>query len=121
MFQAVVSLLALNNNTNNMKYPQAQFELLVKALKVLSNYFDLTAINPSALHFTIYQQASSGQTHNKLVINSSGQIIRFSKIQPNESYNYLIDFLNDDNFLIYPDGCADNHIETAVRKALKLV
>lgn len=106
-----------------MKYPQAQFELLKKGLAVLNNHFDIKSIHPCQLQYTLYQQASEGQRHNAYCINKNGQIARHYYVNDLglEGYVLLIDFLNEDNFPLYPEGCNDNHVETAVKAALKTI
>lgn len=104
-----------------MKYPETQFQLLTKAVNVLSKHFEnLQQINPSALHFEIYQNASEGHKHNHLIL-IDGKIVRANTISDNSKFTKVLDFLNEENFQIYPEGCNDNHIETAVKKALKIV
>lgn len=104
-----------------MKYPEAQFQLLTKALNVLSKHFEnLQQINPSALHFEVYQNASEGQKHNHLIL-VNGNVLRAHAVSNTSERTKILDFLNEENFKLYPDGCNDNHIETAVKKALKIV
>ncbi len=104
-----------------MKYPQQQFDLLVKSLQILSNHFEnIQNIHPCQLQYLVYQQASEGQRHNAFCINEAGNICRHYYVNDLGLTGYvpLIDFLNADNFPLYPEGCNDSHIETAVKKAL---
>ena len=100
-----------------MKYPEQQFEKLCKVLTVLNTHFDLSKINPSALHYTVYQQLAEGQEHNKLVMFDN--ILTKAHKVTGKSFIPLFD--NDTNFLLYPHGCNDNHCETAVKAALKVI
>lgn len=102
-----------------MKYPQSQFNLLKKALTVLASHFEITNIHPSRLQYLVYQQASEGQKHNALFINKEGSILKGFVSQDKEGFTPLITFLNESNFPLYPSGCNDTHIETAVKAALK--
>lgn len=106
-----------------MKYPQAQFELLKKGLSVLNNHFELKNIHPCQLQYTLFQQASEGQRHNAYFINDKGEIVRgyYAKDLGLQGFTMLIDFLNEENFPLYPEGCNDNHVETAVKAALKTI
>jgi hypothetical protein len=103
-----------------MKYPQNQFEILLKSLSILNNYFDLKSFNPSNLHYFIYQQFSENQKHNHIYLFCDALIKRYSleNTQIEESKK-LIDF--DFEFELYPQNCNDSHIETAMNKALKLI
>lgn len=107
-----------------MKYPQQQFELLKKGLSVLDKVYDnIENVNPSQLQYLLYQQASEGQRHNALFVNEDGKIVKgyIAKDLGLEGFKLLIDFLNEDNFPLYPAGCNDNHVETAVKAALKAI
>jgi len=101
-----------------MKYPQQQFELLKKGLQLLSTHFEISEIHPCQLQYMLYQQASEGQKHNALFINGDS-ILKGHVAQGKEGYTPLINFLNDTNFPLYPEGCNDTHICTAVNNALK--
>lgn len=102
-----------------MKYPQQQFQLLKDGLQILSTHFEIAHIHPCQLHYMLYQQACEGQKHNALFINSEGSILRGYVAESKEGFSPLINFLNDNNFPLYPTGCNDSHIETAVKAALK--
>ena len=105
-----------------MKYPSEQFELLKKGLSILSNvYENIKDVHPCQLQYLLYQQASEGQRHNALYINEAGHIVKgyFASAFGMENYKLLIDFLTEDNFPLYPNGCNDTHVETAVKSALK--
>jgi hypothetical protein len=103
-----------------MKYNKEQFEILVKCLNILKKYIDIETINPNNLHFIIYQQFSDGQKHNRLIVNDGILKRKFTlldgKLIENQGEN-IINFTYD--FQLYPEGCNDNHIETAVKKAIK--
>jgi len=101
-----------------MKYPQNQFEQLKNAIKEFNNYFEVENINPSSLHYTIYQQGSEGQKHNWFYINNETKAIRRGHaIEDFNNYSKLIQVSKD--FELYPKGCNDSHIETAVKAAIK--
>lgn len=104
-----------------MKYPQQQFELLKNGLSVLSSHFEITNIHPCQLQYLLYQQASEGQKHNALFINKDGSIVKGFIAEGKEGYNPLIAFLTETNFPLYPAGCNDSHVETAVKSALKAI
>ena len=104
-----------------MKYPPQQFELLKQGLTVLSSHFEIANIHPCQLQYLLYQQASEGQKHNSLFINNEGNIVKGFIAETKEGFNPLISFLNEDNFPLYPEGCNDNHVETAVKNALKSI
>lgn len=104
-----------------MNYPINQFNILTESLKQLSVLIDLKTINPNALHFIVYQQFSEGQKHNQLYCVEGGTLKRYYQLteQEKETAQKLLKFENDVEFLLYPDKCNDNHVETAVKKALK--
>jgi hypothetical protein len=104
-----------------MKYPQQQFELLKNGLSVLSSHFEIANIHPCQLQYLLYQQASEGQKHNALFINETGSIVKGFIAEGKEGYSPLISFLNESNFPLYPAGCNDNHVETAVKSAIKAI
>ena len=102
-----------------MNYPQEQFEVLKNSLITFRNQLDLTKINPNALHYIVYQQFSEGQKHNHLYCYN-GEMKRYYQLNELEKKE-AIKFLDTENkvFLLYPDGCNDNHVKTAVKKAIK--
>ena len=102
-----------------MKYPESQFIQLKHGIEELAKAgIAVKEINPSALHFLVYQQHESGQAHNWLYISESGELKRRHKITDNiENYKKVLTLYP--NFEIYPSGCNDNHIETAVKAAIK--
>jgi len=103
-----------------MKYPRNQFEILVKALRVLKQYINIEALNLHSLHFLVYQQFSEGQKHNRLVVDGGILKRKFSLVDGELVENPGKDVLNFEyDFKNYPEGCNDNHIETAMKKALK--
>lgn len=103
-----------------MKYPKQQFEVLKQVLTILGKHFDLTAAHESNLHFTVYAQFSEGLTHNTFYIDWYNNIARLHQIKDNLSgWSKLINI--DFPFELYPEGCHDSHIETAVKAALKQI
>lgn len=103
-----------------MKYPVNQFRTLVEVLKQLSVLMDLTSVHPCALHYIVYQQFSPGQQHNHLWSTVNG-LKRFYQLTEEEKQDArkLIELKPENEFMLYPDGCNDNHVETAVKRALK--
>ena len=95
-----------------MKYPESQFNELVKGLKVLISFYGITDIDKCLkigmlhdLHFRVYAN------YTYLINNPNVQL---------DSEKKRILELNPD-YKLYPDGCNDNHIETAMKKAIKIV
>jgi len=95
-----------------MKYPKAQFDLLVNGLKVVVNHYGITSkekcLTDSMLH----------ELHFKVFVN----------------YNYLVNNSNvnldsdgvrilplTESFELYPNNCVDDNIETAMKAAIKLI
>lgn len=105
-----------------MKYPTQQFSILVECLKTLSNYIDIKAIDTNRLHYIVATQYNEGQTHNHLIV-SNGELKRQCSLINEElvkNEGELLKFPEYD-FKLYPEGCNDNHIHTAVKKAIKLI
>lgn len=102
-----------------MKYPTQQFKHLVSGLRELSKFIDLKGVNPSQLHYIVYQQASLGQTHNWIYWNGS-KVSRAHSITDMKDWHKVVMSVPE-TFELYPDGCYDSHIETAVKKALKVI
>ena len=102
-----------------MKYPTAQFEELIKGLEKLSKYVDVSEFSPNMLHYTIAQQYMiEGQPHNQIYFRN-GELRKAHSIEDLTGWEKLIDSKFD--FKLYPEGCNDSHIETAMKKALKQV
>lgn len=101
-----------------MKYPQNQFDKLVNILYRLSNYADLETINYSHLHYLAYQQVSEGQTHNAIVVCNDNTIMRQFQADKEgvQVYKRLCEI--DNTFELYPNDTNDNHIKTAIKRAL---
>lgn len=102
-----------------MKYPKEQFELLVKTIEALAGAFGketVSTINESALHFQCYQQHGEGQDHNRIVKTTDG-LKRKHRLNEGEEWEHII--TPNSNFELYPKGCNDSHIITAVKAALK--
>ncbi len=107
-----------------MKYPKNQYQTLIQALKQMQPWINIKKANPSALHFEVYQALSVHHQHNWLYYHklhtSLFELKRAHAIDPNEMHLYSkIITITSSGFELYPDGCNDNHIETAVRKAVK--
>lgn len=102
-----------------MKYPVEQFEVLIQGLKQVAKHFNVNDINPNQLHYIVYQQFSEGQIHNHIYIMADETLKRFHTMSDEEKINAekLIDINYD--FVLYPDGCDDTHVMTAMKKAIK--
>lgn len=101
-----------------MRYPKEQFSILVEALKHLSNYIDIKTVNPVAMYYIVFQQYSESQKHNHLYC-FNGELKKYHKLTELEKLDF-VKFINTNgkDFPLYPIGCDDSHIETAVKKAL---
>jgi hypothetical protein len=65
----------------------------------------------------VYQQFSEGQKHNWLYCMPGGNIQRAHKIEDIANCEKWISTQYD--FKLYPEGCNDTHIETAMKAAIK--
>jgi hypothetical protein len=103
-----------------MKYPEKQYNVLVEALKQLAVHLDIKAYNPVALYYVVYQQFSESQKHNHLYCCVGGELKKYHKLTEGEKTE-AVKFLNtkDKTLELYPEGCNDSHIETAVKRAVK--
>lgn len=103
-----------------MKYPTNQFENLVSIMKQLSIYFDLNSMNKNSLHYLAYQQSQSsdGQKHNVIYFKDN-QLKKLHSIDNIEGWKPIVKKV--EGFELYPNECNDNHIETAIKNALKLI
>lgn len=104
-----------------MKYPAKQFDKLVQHISTLAKYFDVQSVHACQLHYMIYQQCGQGQDHNKLILTSDNVLTRSAYLDGDTlKWREGTRIIEDDNeFLLYPEGCNDPHIETAVKKAIK--
>jgi len=103
-----------------MKYPEKQYEVLKNSVIEFNKYFDVKNMNLYDLHFKIYQQFSKGQEHNRLIVKN-GQIKRQFSLINGELVKNEGEFIikNEFDFELYPEGCNDNHIYTAIKNAVK--
>lgn len=101
-----------------MKYPNDQYQIVIKSLKILAKHLDIKSVYSSHLHYVIYQQFAQGQEHNSFYIHEN-KVIRKGFLSTTQLLNAtkLIDF--EATFELYPNDTNDNHIETAMKKALK--
>jgi hypothetical protein len=99
-----------------MKYPQQQYANLLQALTILSNWLDIDKINPSQLHYIVYQQYSDGQRHNWIYIDGT-RLVKSHAVNSIDGLSKLLP--NTVDFELYPKGCNDSHIETAMKRAIK--
>lgn len=90
-----------------MKYPQTQYTELKSALVVLKEHYKIdkqTAIeNASYLHYVIFKQLTYPLENLNVVRNADGS--RLMKL--NEA------------FKLYPEGCNEAHVNTAMKNAIK--
>lgn len=103
-----------------MKYPEEQFETLKETVKALSKVFEnIKEVHPSKIYSLVVNQHSEGQLHNSIVITEEGLYTRrYIAEDLNVKFTPLIE---PKPFVIYPNGCEDSHIQTAVKKALKSI
>lgn len=99
-----------------MKYPLNQFDKLKAGLNYLKPYLDIETSNMHALHYTVAQQYNDYQTHNWL-FSKEGTIKKAHSIDNLEGWEKVIP--TKGNFELYPAGCNDTHIETAMKRAIK--
>jgi len=99
-----------------MKYPTKQFEVLVSGLRQLAEVVNVQSIHPVQLHYIVYQQGSEGQTHNWLYRKGT-EVRRAHSIEDLSGWQKVANVPS--SFQLYPDGCNDSHIETAVKRAIK--
>jgi len=101
-----------------MKYPIEQQKVFEHFCKQLHVHIDIKTINAHALHFICFQQFNDGQKHNRLycTVNGLKKESNLTEIEKNDCQRL---FGGDYDFLLYPYGCNDNHIETMVKKTLK--
>ena len=102
-----------------MKYPREQFEVLKECIKQLSPVYNVNAANLHTLHYICYQQIQKdGQDHNHLYVYGT-EMKRFYSLNE-EQKNVFVKFITIDyDFKLYPEGCNDSHIETAMKLAFK--
>ena len=103
-----------------MKYPTKQYVLLVQYIKEIAKVIDITSMHPTNIHYLIYQQGSENQTHNHLY-NVGGLLKRQHQLTDDERSVAVKAFNFESEFELYPEGCDDTHVETAVKRALKVI
>jgi hypothetical protein len=96
-----------------MNYPQKQFEELVRDLPVLLKHFGLQA---SSLEGNISLQHD---LHFRLFTNKNYPDDNANVIKKEDGVTRL--FPKNEEFLLYPEKCNDDQIETAMRKAAKIL
>ena len=89
-----------------MKYPQTQYNELKNALLLFKKRYEIdkeTATNKADyLHYKIYQQKTYQDNNANLIKNEDGSRL----------------FELNEDFSLYPDGCNDMHVKTAIKNAL---
>ena len=90
-----------------MKYPQTQYNELKSALVVFKNHYDLDKETATAyalhLHFKVYQQKTYEDQNGNIIRNADGSRL----------------FELNESFRLYPDGCTESHVTTAMKNAIK--
>jgi len=90
-----------------MKYPQPQYNELKSALIVFKERYKIdketATANASRLHFKIYQQKSYQDTNANVIKSEDGARL----------------FELNESFKLYPEGCNESHIDTAMKNAIK--
>ena len=105
-----------------MNYPVNQFETLKAAVSIIVNQYGpevVKSMNPSNLHYVVYQQFEAGQSHNAIYVNEAGTVKMKWQIEKEglTGFKKLVDI--NEPFELYPDRCNDSHITTAVKKVIK--
>lgn len=103
-----------------MKYPIEEFEKLVSILTDLSKHFDVFKMNPVMLHYNCHQQTAENKKHNWLYKTESGLKPAYNLSESEKETATKVVTLKEE-LILYPDGCDDRHIETAVKNALKKI
>lgn len=101
-----------------MKYPIEQYNILMEVVKQLSVHIEVKELNPNAVHFMVYQQLNVHQNHASLYCTEEGLKVYYKLTEEEVKTARKFIELNS-NFELYPSGCNDNHIETAVKKIIK--
>jgi hypothetical protein len=90
-----------------MKYPQTQYNELKSALLIFKTRYQIdketATANASRLHFKIYQQKSYQDTNANVIKNEDGSRL----------------FKLNESFRLYPEGCNDAHVNTAMKNIIK--
>ncbi len=89
-----------------MKYPLEQYKQLKSVLGELIKYLGIdkkTALdNCNYLHYLVHSQSKYDSSHPNVFKDKNNQRI-FAEIP---------------DFKLYPEGCNDSHVETAMKKAI---
>ena len=90
-----------------MKYPQTQYNELKSALIVFKERYKIdketATANAMRLHFKIYQQKNYTSDNANVIKNEDGARL----------------FGINEGFRLYPEGCNDAHVNTAMKNAIK--
>jgi hypothetical protein len=90
-----------------MKYPQTQYNELKSALVVLKNRYQIdketATANASRLYFKVYQQKNYTSENLNVIKNEDGARL----------------FELNEGFRLYPDGCNEAHVNTAMKNIIK--
>mgnify|MGYP003657248272 CR=1 FL=1 len=104
----------------NLKYPESEYNKLVKILEQISECLNISEYQPMQLHYMAYQQVNKYQPHNKIYRTSEG-LKRGHSMNEDEIKKSIIMVNLDLDLELYPNDCNDKHIETATKKAIKQV
>jgi len=89
-----------------MKYPQPQFDELKSALIVFKDRYQIdkttATANANRLYFKIYQQKNFATDNLNVIKDETGKRL----------------FEINEAFKLYPDGCNDTHVNTALKNAI---
>jgi hypothetical protein len=89
-----------------MKYPQTQYKELKSALLIFKERYqiekEVAEVNAMRLHFKIYQQKNYQDANANVIKNEDGARL----------------FELDEAFKLYPEGCNDAHVNTAMKNAI---
>ncbi len=89
-----------------MKYPQSQFEKLLKVLPIVVNHYNITEKEQCqdiahALHFKCFQQLNYTIDNANVIVKDGERLLPI-----------------DESFKLYPNNCNDDNIETAMKAAI---
>jgi hypothetical protein len=90
-----------------MKYPQSQFEELVRDLPVLLERYSITDKETALTHaHTLHHKLFEQKTYSDDNLN----FLKEGRIIP-----------KSEGFKLYPEGCNDSHVDTALKAAINQI
>lgn len=96
-----------------MNYPNDQYQKLKKYLPIVCKHYGITKEVIDSTSITSLLHA----LHFRVYVNTNYPIDNANVIRREDGITRLIPI--DDSFLLYPAKCYDDHIETAMKKAIK--